>query len=50
MAIRADQVEIKERLGTLEAQYSSISRPIDRIVGDIERIKTGLELHDEPAG
>ncbi|MEJ0047808.1 MAG: hypothetical protein WDN04_18085 [Rhodospirillales bacterium] len=52
-AIRADITElkttgseIKERLGLLEMQYSSVSRRVDRIGRDVERIKARLELHD----
>jgi hypothetical protein len=44
---KADLIEIKERLGFLEGQYGSMSRRIDRIAGDVERIKSRLELHDE---
>ena len=44
--MKADIIEIKERLGLLEAQYSSISRRVDRIGGDVERIKIRLNLHD----
>jgi predicted nuclease with TOPRIM domain len=47
--LKADVIEVKERLGLLEAQYSSISRRIDRIGGDVERIKIRLSLHEEPA-
>lgn len=45
--IKTDLTEIKERLGLLEGQYSSMSRRIDRMGGDVERIKTRLSLHDE---
>ena len=38
--------EIIERLGLLEMQYSSVSRRVDEIGGDTERIKSRLELHD----
>ena len=50
-AIRADIAEIKadvgamrERLGTLEANYANVSRRMDRMAGDIERIKPRLDL------
>ena len=45
--IKADISEIKERLGFLEAQYASLSRRLDRLGGDVERIKTRLGLVDE---
>jgi hypothetical protein len=44
--IRGDVIEIKERLGLLEAGYASLSRRVDRVGGDIERIKVRLELQD----
>jgi hypothetical protein len=47
-AIRGDVVEIKERLGLLEGGYASASRRLDRVGGDIERIKVRLELVDAP--
>jgi hypothetical protein len=39
--------EVKERLGLLEAGYALVSRRMDRMGGDIERIKVRLELVDE---
>lgn len=42
--IKADMVEVKERLGFLEGSYASLSRRVDRIGGDVDRIKTRLEL------
>jgi septation ring formation regulator EzrA len=52
-AIRSDITELKttaseimERLGLLKMQYSSASRRVDRIGGDLERIKARLELQD----
>ena len=47
--LRADMVEVKQRIGFLEEQYASISRRVDRIGGDVERIKTRLDLVDVPA-
>jgi hypothetical protein len=47
-AIRGDVVEIKERLGLLEAGYASVSRRLDRMGGDVERIKVRLDLVDAP--
>jgi len=32
-ALAADMIEVKERLGLLEAQYSSLSRRVDRMGG-----------------
>jgi archaellum component FlaC len=46
--VRADMAEVKQRLGFLEEQYASISRRVDRIGGDVERIKTRLDLVDAP--
>jgi predicted nuclease with TOPRIM domain len=54
-AIRADVAdlkdgvtEIKERLGLLEAGYASLSRRVDRIGGDVERIKRRLDIVEVP--
>ena len=44
--IKADLSEIKQRLGFLEAGYASLSRRVDRIGGDVERIKTRLDIVD----
>jgi len=46
--IKSDVIEIKERLGFLEGSYASLSRRIDRIGGDVERIKTRLDIVDAP--
>lgn len=48
--LRADMVEVKQRIGFLEEQYASISRRVDRIGGDVEQIKSRLDLVDMPAG
>ena len=40
----ADLVEIKERLGLIEAANASVSRRVDRIGGDVEQIKRRLDL------
>lgn len=42
--IRADLVEVKERLGILEVQYASLSRRVDRLGGDMEQVKRRLGL------
>lgn len=47
--LRADMVEVKQRIGFLEEQYASISRRVDRIGGDVERIKTRLDIVDASA-
>jgi predicted nucleic acid-binding Zn-ribbon protein len=39
-----DLLEIKERLGTLEMQYASLSRRVDRLDQRVERIETRLDL------
>ena len=46
-AIKGDMAEVKERLGLLEGFYASLSRRLDRMGGDMERIKVRLELVDE---
>ncbi|MEM6304901.1 MAG: hypothetical protein AAF744_09280 [Pseudomonadota bacterium] len=40
--------EVRERLGTLEMQYASISRRVDRIDDSIERINKRLDISDAP--
>ena len=42
--LKADVIEVKERLGFIEQQYASISRRVDRMAGDVELIKRRLEL------
>jgi hypothetical protein len=42
--MRTDLVEIKQRLGLLEAQYANVSGRVDRIAGDIALIKRRLDL------
>ena len=44
--IKTDIIEIKERIGFLEGVYASMSRRVDRIGGDVERIKNRLDLVD----
>jgi predicted nuclease with TOPRIM domain len=46
--VRADMQEVKERLGLLEAGYASVSRRLDRALGDIEQIKRRLDIADAP--
>ena len=47
--LRTDMVEIKERLGFLEAGYASLSRRVDRLGGDVEQIRRRLDIVDAPA-
>ncbi len=44
--LRADMIEVKERLGLLEAQGASVSRRVDRLFGDVEHIRRRLDLVD----
>jgi hypothetical protein len=46
--IKGDIIEIKERLGFLGDSYASLSRRVDRLVGDVERIKARLDIVDTP--
>lgn len=39
-----DMIEVKERLGLLEAQYASVSRRMDRLSGDVERLNKRLGI------
>ena len=58
--LRADMAEVKQRLTTLEIQIGNLSgtesshygqtmQRLDRIVGDITRIRTRLDLVEAPA-
>ena len=42
--IKADLVELKQRVGLLEAQYANLSNRIDRMAGDVSLIKRRLDL------
>ncbi len=46
--VKVDLIGIKERIGLLEAGYSSLSRRVDRMGGDVERIKRRLDIADAP--
>lgn len=46
--LAADVMEIKERLGLLKAGVASLSRRVDRMAGDLERVKRQLDLSDAP--
>lgn len=47
--IKADTVEVKQRLGLLEGGYASVSARLDRVAGDVEQIKCRLELTEASA-
>jgi hypothetical protein len=47
--IKGDIIEIKERLGFLGGGYASLSRRLDRLGGDVEWIRTRLDIGDAPA-
>jgi hypothetical protein len=42
--LKTAMVEVKERLGFLEAQYASLSRRVDRIDRRLDRIERRLGL------
>lgn len=42
--LKADMVEVKQRIGFLEEQYANISRRVDRIGGAVERIERRLDI------
>jgi len=42
--MKADLVEIKQRLGPIEAQYANLSGRVDRMAGDVALIKRRLDL------
>ena len=42
--IKADLIELKQRVGLLGAQYAGLSNLIDRIAGDVGLIKRRLDL------
>ena len=44
--LRGDMVEVKERLGLLRGQCASLSRLMNRLLGDVEQIKRRLDLVD----
>jgi len=44
--IKAGIIELKERVGLVEQQCSSLSRRLDRVAGDVEIIKRRLNLVD----
>lgn len=42
--LQTDMLEVKERLGTLEMQYASLSRRVDRIDERLDRVEKCLGL------
>jgi chromosome segregation ATPase len=46
--VREDTADTRLRVGMLEAGYASISLRLDRLAGDVERIKRRLDLVEMP--
>lgn len=46
--VMAEVQDATLRLGAIETQYSNLSNRLDRIGGDVVRIKRRLELSDAP--
>jgi len=46
--VREDTADTRLRVGMLEAGYASISLRLDRLAGDVERIKRRLDLVEQP--
>ncbi len=44
--VRADVAAIKERAALLEISFAGLSRRIDRLAGDMERVRRRLDLAD----
>ena len=42
--------EINGRLGHLEGLYANLSQRVDRIDGDVMRIKRRLDIAEQPSG
>jgi hypothetical protein len=42
--VKADLIELKQRVGLLEGRYASLSTRVDRIAGDVALIKRRLDL------
>jgi hypothetical protein len=45
--VREDTADTRLRVGMLEAGHASISLGLDRLAGDVERIKRRLDLVEE---
>ncbi len=46
--VREDTADTRLRVGMLEAGYASISLRLDRLAGDVERIKRRVDLVETP--
>ncbi len=46
--VREDTADTRLRVGMLEAGYTSVSLRLDRVAGDVERIKRRLDLVEMP--
>ena len=46
--VREDTADTRLRVGMLEAGYASVSLRLDRLAGDVERIKRRLDLVEMP--
>ena len=46
--VREDTADTRLRVGMLEAGYASISLRLDRLAGDVERIKPRVDLVETP--
>ena len=46
--VREDTADTRLRVGMLEAGYASISLRLDRLAGDVERIKLRVDLVETP--
>ena len=42
--VRTALIEVKERLGRLEARYASLSLQVDRLGGDVGSVRRHLDL------
>jgi chromosome segregation ATPase len=42
--LKTDMLEIKERIGSLEVQYASLSRRVDRLAVHMDLVKRRLDL------
>jgi predicted nuclease with TOPRIM domain len=38
--MKADVIEVKERLGLIQGHYASVSRRLDRLSGDMEQVRS----------
>ena len=47
--IKTDIAELRHRVGLLEVAYSTMQHRLDRMAGDMERVKRRLELSEAEA-